>query len=262
MGGRARRRRGRRRRRRACGRPARGERLSRRADLDTLLQEVRDPSTGTSPRVTVTREPGPAAESLLRVAEREGADLIVVGSRGLGGTARQLGSTSEAVVQHSRLPVVVVPGPDPTGTSGRRDVPPLRPTPGHTDAERAGEADHHCLAEHRQRQLEPNPCRTGGMTRARANRRPIAATRATFHGRSGRATRRSTRRPMIITTTVAAARASSPCASWARGAHMSRAPRSRSTARTARRTRPPVAGTQGGSAHCSARDSTNAGSQW
>jgi nucleotide-binding universal stress UspA family protein len=80
-------------------------------DLETLLQEVGDPSTGTSPRVTVTREPGPAAESLLRVAEREGADLIVVGSRGLGGTARQLGSTSEAVVQHSRLPVVIVPRP-------------------------------------------------------------------------------------------------------------------------------------------------------
>ena len=80
-------------------------------DLETLLQQARDASTGTSPPVTLTREPGPPAESLLRVAERKGADLIVVGSRGLGGTARQLGSTSEAVVQHSRIPVVVVPRP-------------------------------------------------------------------------------------------------------------------------------------------------------
>jgi nucleotide-binding universal stress UspA family protein len=43
------------------------------------------------------------------VAEREAADVITVGSRGLGGTARQLGSTSDAVVRESPIPVVVVP---------------------------------------------------------------------------------------------------------------------------------------------------------
>ena len=56
-------------------------------------------------------EPGPADGVLLRVAEREGADLIVVGSRGLGGSQRLLGSTSEAVVAQARVPVVVVPTP-------------------------------------------------------------------------------------------------------------------------------------------------------
>jgi nucleotide-binding universal stress UspA family protein len=54
-------------------------------------------------------EPGPPAEVLLRVAEREAADVITVGSRGLGGTARQLGSTSDAVARESPIPVVVVP---------------------------------------------------------------------------------------------------------------------------------------------------------
>jgi nucleotide-binding universal stress UspA family protein len=54
-------------------------------------------------------EPGQPAEVLLRVAEREAADVITVGSRGLGGTARQLGSTSDAVVRESPIPVVVVP---------------------------------------------------------------------------------------------------------------------------------------------------------
>jgi nucleotide-binding universal stress UspA family protein len=46
---------------------------------------------------------------LLRVAEREGADLIVVGSRGLGGALHELGSTSGALVTTSTVPVLVVP---------------------------------------------------------------------------------------------------------------------------------------------------------
>lgn len=41
------------------------------------------------------------------------ADLVVVGSRGLGGIGRlTLGSTSTHVVHHARCPVVVVPRPE------------------------------------------------------------------------------------------------------------------------------------------------------
>lgn len=47
---------------------------------------------------------------LLETAEREGADLVVVGSRGVGGHPDLLlGSTSHQVIQLSRRPVVVVP---------------------------------------------------------------------------------------------------------------------------------------------------------
>lgn len=49
-----------------------------------------------------------AAEALLQVAE--GADLLVVGSRGRGGfTGLLLGSTSHQVISHSPCPTVVVP---------------------------------------------------------------------------------------------------------------------------------------------------------
>ncbi|MFM7537269.1 MAG: universal stress protein [Acidimicrobiales bacterium] len=47
---------------------------------------------------------------LLEAAERENADLVVVGSRGVGGHPDLLlGSTSHQVIQLSRRPVVVVP---------------------------------------------------------------------------------------------------------------------------------------------------------
>lgn len=50
---------------------------------------------------------GPAAHTLLRMAE--GADLLVVGSRGRGGfRGLLLGSTSHQVISHAPCPVVVV----------------------------------------------------------------------------------------------------------------------------------------------------------
>ena len=53
---------------------------------------------------------GPPAELLWRLAREVGAELVVVGTRGLGGTARLLlGSVSSRVVEHATLPVVVVP---------------------------------------------------------------------------------------------------------------------------------------------------------
>ena len=59
--------------------------------------------------VDVVREDGPAVDVLLRVAERLGADTIVVGRRGLGEAPRPLGSVSEALLARAHVPVVVVP---------------------------------------------------------------------------------------------------------------------------------------------------------
>ena len=53
-----------------------------------------------------------AAAALLDAAE--GADLLVVGSRGLGGfTGLLLGSVSQQCVQHAGCPVVIVRGSEP-----------------------------------------------------------------------------------------------------------------------------------------------------
>lgn len=50
-------------------------------------------------------EPG---EQIVRVAEDEGADFIVTGSRGLGTIRRTLlGSVSDYIVHHSPVPVFV-----------------------------------------------------------------------------------------------------------------------------------------------------------
>lgn len=51
---------------------------------------------------------GPVARTLLQVAE--GADLIVIGSRGLGGfRGLLLGSVAHKLVHHATCPVVVIP---------------------------------------------------------------------------------------------------------------------------------------------------------
>ena len=55
-------------------------------------------------------EPGIPAPTLIDIAARERADLIVAGSRGLGGFGELLlGSVSHQLVMHARLPVVVIP---------------------------------------------------------------------------------------------------------------------------------------------------------
>lgn len=50
-----------------------------------------------------------AAEAIVRRAAEEGADLVVVGTRGLGGPGEMLGSVSSAVVRRARCAVLLVP---------------------------------------------------------------------------------------------------------------------------------------------------------
>lgn len=52
---------------------------------------------------------GPPAETICKVAEEEGYDLIMIGSRGLGGLRQLfLGSVSNKVVNQSKISVLVV----------------------------------------------------------------------------------------------------------------------------------------------------------
>jgi nucleotide-binding universal stress UspA family protein len=80
-----------------------------RPDLGAIVADARQRVGAGGAVVDPVYEDGPPPDVLLRVAEREAAELLVVGSRGVSGARRQLGSTSEAVVMSSRIPVLVVP---------------------------------------------------------------------------------------------------------------------------------------------------------
>ena len=57
----------------------------------------------------VIREPGSAVGGIMTAAESEGADLIVIGTRGRGGFSRLLlGSVASGVVSHASCSVLVV----------------------------------------------------------------------------------------------------------------------------------------------------------
>lgn len=78
------------------------------AELERWTRPVRD--DGLDPRLSVAV--GDARSTLLETAHDHGADLLVIGSRGLGPIARLLlGSVATALVAHSDLPVTVVPPP-------------------------------------------------------------------------------------------------------------------------------------------------------
>lgn len=72
---------------------------------DELVKELR--LKGISAEADVLE--GPAADALLNAAEAHQADLIVVGSRGLGHLREMLlGSTSDRVLHYATTPVLVV----------------------------------------------------------------------------------------------------------------------------------------------------------
>ncbi|MEK6978019.1 MAG: universal stress protein [Candidatus Hydrothermarchaeota archaeon] len=52
---------------------------------------------------------GKPAEEIVRKAEREGVDLIVLSSTGKGVDRFLLGSVSEGVIRRAKCPVLVVP---------------------------------------------------------------------------------------------------------------------------------------------------------
>ena len=80
-------------------------------DMQEAAIAAEQETTGVGTEVEVKRHmlPGPAPGTLVRAAE--GADLLVVGSRGRGGfLGLMLGSVSNYVTHHAPCPVVVVRG--------------------------------------------------------------------------------------------------------------------------------------------------------
>ncbi|KAB8190339.1 universal stress protein [Nonomuraea phyllanthi] len=78
-----------------------------------ILREAEALARERRPTVEVTTEDVEGSPALVLREQAEGADEIVVGSRGLGGfTGALLGSVSMGVAGHARCPVVVVRGGD------------------------------------------------------------------------------------------------------------------------------------------------------
>jgi nucleotide-binding universal stress UspA family protein len=66
--------------------------------------------TTPAPAYTVMTQAGTPAREIVKVAERHGCDLIVIGYRGAGRTSRLLfGSTTEGVMRTTAVPVVAIP---------------------------------------------------------------------------------------------------------------------------------------------------------
>jgi nucleotide-binding universal stress UspA family protein len=66
--------------------------------------------TTPAPACTVMTQAGAPAREIVKVAERHGCDLIVIGYRGAGRTSRLLfGSTTEGVMRTTAVPVVAIP---------------------------------------------------------------------------------------------------------------------------------------------------------
>ncbi|MCZ8515577.1 universal stress protein [Paenibacillus filicis] len=78
-------------------------------ERSNALVEKAKLKTAGLPGAKVTTLQGPAAKLILEHAEETGSDLIVIGSRGLSGWGElMLGSVSHNVVQHAKIPVLVI----------------------------------------------------------------------------------------------------------------------------------------------------------
>ena len=77
------------------------------AERRTELDEIVERAGGTSVGLEAEVRTGAAAEVIL--AASVGADLVVVGTRGLHGVVRWLGSVSDQVVRHAECPTAVIP---------------------------------------------------------------------------------------------------------------------------------------------------------
>ena len=75
---------------------------------EQIIKDVRD-KIADLPNATATLLQGIPAKAILDYADEINCDLIIVGSRGLGGIRELvLGSVSHNVVQHAKVPILVI----------------------------------------------------------------------------------------------------------------------------------------------------------
>jgi nucleotide-binding universal stress UspA family protein len=75
---------------------------------DALLRNLAEIGKERGLEVEVHAANGDAAEAIVKIAEREGADLIVVGNKGMRGARRVLGSVPNSVAHHAHCSVLIV----------------------------------------------------------------------------------------------------------------------------------------------------------
>jgi nucleotide-binding universal stress UspA family protein len=87
---------------------AEGEERDARDRAEDGAQHAR--ARGLTAQARADRIESAAWRTIVDAAERDGADVIVMGTRGLSGLrSLLLGSTSHQVAQHARCPVLIVP---------------------------------------------------------------------------------------------------------------------------------------------------------
>jgi nucleotide-binding universal stress UspA family protein len=78
--------------------------------LSSLRRDVLERPDDSSPAPHIRVATGQPAETILRLAHEEGADLLVIGTHGTGGVrGHAFGSTTREILRAATLPVLVVP---------------------------------------------------------------------------------------------------------------------------------------------------------
>ncbi|WP_017755676.1 universal stress protein [Calidifontibacillus oryziterrae] len=76
---------------------------------EEIVAEAKQELEKTTTNCNVVLKEGSFAKNILDHAKETGCELILIGSRGLGGIKEYfLGSVSHQVVQHSKIPVLIV----------------------------------------------------------------------------------------------------------------------------------------------------------
>ena len=78
-------------------------------DADVLLRRLSEQATGDGVANEVHAATADPADALLAVADRENADLIVVGNKGMKGARRVLGSVPNSVAHKANCSVLILP---------------------------------------------------------------------------------------------------------------------------------------------------------
>lgn len=82
--------------------------LTNESEVEALLQSLSFISKGQAVETEVHSRKGNPADALLDVAEHVGADLVVVGNRGMKGVRRVLGSVPNSVAHGAQCSVLIV----------------------------------------------------------------------------------------------------------------------------------------------------------
>ena len=78
-------------------------------EADVLLRRLADEAAAHGVASEVHAATADPADALITVADREGADLIVVGNKGMKGKRRMLGSVPNSVAHRANCSVLILP---------------------------------------------------------------------------------------------------------------------------------------------------------